>query len=260
MATIREATDHFRGLTNRAGRSLLNLLYPPLCLACRVPTSEPIALCAECWKRITFFDVPVCACCGLAFEIDPGADTLCASCLASPPAFDLARAAITYDEGSKNGILALKRADRLEFAHLFAVWLKRAGQRLLEEADVIVPVPLYRWRLWARRYNQSAVLAQRLSQLSGKRFDPFALIRTRSTPSQGQMPSAKARVRNVRGAFKVPPGGICSILGRRVLLVDDVLTTGATIQACARALKRAGAEKVLVLTIARVARPLPRVI
>src|SRR4051812_765140 len=248
MATIREATDRFRGLTNRAGRSLLNLLYPPLCLVCRTPTSEPMAVCAECWKQITFFDGPVCACCGLPFEIDPGADTRCASCLAIPPAFDSARAAMAYDDGSKNAILALKRADRLEFARLFGVWLKRAGQPLVEEADVIVPVPLYRWRLWARRYNQSAIVAQRLSQLSGKRFDPFALIRTRSTPSQGQMPSAEARFRNVRGAFKVPSGGIPSIVGRRVLLVDDVLTTGATIQACARALKRAGAEKVLVLT------------
>ena len=131
---------------------------------------------------------------------------------------------------------------------------------MLEEADVIVPVPLYRWRLWARRYNQSAILAKRLSQLSGKRFDPFVLIRTRSTPSQGQMLSGKARVRNVRGAFKVPRGLISSIASRRVLLVNDVLTTGATVHACARALKRAGAEKVLVLTIARVARPLPRVV
>jgi len=219
-----------------------------------------VALCAECWNQITFFEDPVCVCCGLPFEINPGADTLCASCLASPPPFDSARAAMAYDAGSKNAILALKRADRLEFARLFAIWLKRAGQPLLEEADVIVPVPLHRWRLWTRRYNQSAILAQRLSQLAVRTFDPFSLIRTRSTPSQGQMPSAKARVRNVRGAFKVPPGRISLIAGRRVLLVDDVLTTGATIQACARALKRAGAEKVLVLTIARVARPLPRVI
>jgi len=239
---------------------MLDLLYLPLCLVCRVPVSEPRALCPGCWRQITFFEEPMCACCGLPFEIVPGVDSLCASCLADPPAFDSARAAMAYDDGSRHAILALKRADRLEFARLFALWLKHAGRFMLEEADVIVPVPLHRWRLWARRYNQSAILAQRLSQLSGKGFDPFVLIRTRSTPSQGQMPSAKARVRNVRGAFKVPPGRISLIAGRRVLLVDDVLTTGATIQACARALKRAGAEKVLVLTIARVARPLPRVI
>src|SRR5436305_3953987 len=175
MTTILEGTDRFSAVTGRAGRVLLNLLYPPLCLACRVPTSEPIALCAECWKRITFFDVPVCACCGLAFEIDPGADSLCASCLASPPAFDRARAAMAYDDASKGAILALKRADRLEFAQLFALWLRRAGHQLLEEADVIVPVPLHRWRLWTRRYNQSAILARRLALPAGKAFGPLAL-------------------------------------------------------------------------------------
>jgi ComF family protein len=239
---------------------MLDLLYPPLCLVCRASVGEPRALCAACWAKITFFDGPMCVRCGLPFEIDPGTDSLCASCLASPPAFDRARAAMAYDDASKGAILALKRADRLEFAHLFALWLKRAGQQLLEEADVIVPVPLHRWRLWTRRYNQSAILAKQLSQWAAKPSDPFALVRRRATPSQGEMPSAKARARNVRGAFKVPAGKVPALAGRCVLLVDDVLTTGATIEACARALKRADAEKVLVLTIARVARPLPRVI
>ena len=244
----------------RAGRSALNLIYPPLCLTCRTPVGDPRALCANCWKAITFIEGAVCDCCGLPFELDPGSDSLCASCLVQPPAFDRARAALCYDDASKGAILALKRADRLEFAQLFAVWLRRAGQGLLDEADVIVPVPLHRFRLWSRRYNQSAVLGQRLAKLSGKPFDPFILERTRATPSQGQMPSAKARARNVRGAFRVAPKAVAHIEGRTVLLVDDVLTTGATIEACARSLKRAGAEKVLVLTIARVARPLPRVI
>ena len=202
----------------------------------------------------------MCTICGLPFEIDPGADSLCASCLASPPAFDRARAAMAYDDASKGAILALKRADRLEFAQLFALWLRRAGQPLLDEAEVIVPVPLHRLRLWVRRYNQSAVLAQRLRQMTGKRFDPFVLVRLRPTPSQGEMPSVKARRRNVQGAFRVPSRKTVSISGRSILLVDDVLTTGATVEACARTLKRAGAKKVLVLTIARVVRPLPRVI
>jgi ComF family protein len=256
----RSSSANITALAARAGRGALNLLYPPLCLVCRAPVGGPHALCAACWTRITFFDGPMCACCGLPFDIDPGTDSLCASCMANPPPFDRARAAMAYDDASRGAILALKRADRLEFAQLFALWLQRAGQSLLEEADVIVPVPLHRWRLWTRRYNQSAILAQRLAQASGKAFDPFALIRTRATPSQGDMPSAKARARNVRGAFKVPPARAAAISGRSVLLVDDVLTTGATIGACARALKRAGAEKVLVLTIARVARPLPGVI
>ena len=245
---------------HRAGRALLDLIYPPLCLVCRAPVGEPRVLCAGCWTKLTFFEGAMCTVCGLPFELDPGTESLCASCQADPPAFDSARAAIAYDDASKAAILALKRADRLEFAQLFAVWLKRAGQPLLEECDVIVPVPLHRLRLWMRRYNQSALLAQRLAKTSGKPFDPFMLTRTRATPSQGNMPSANARQRNVRGAFRVPAKRTEAVSGRTVLLIDDVLTTGATIQACARALKRAGAEKVLVLTIARVARPLPRVI
>lgn len=244
----------------RAGRAFLDLLYPPLCLTCRTPVRDPSGLCADCWKAITFIDGAVCDCCGLPFELDPGSESLCASCLARPPAFDQARAAMHYDDASKGGILALKRADRLELAQLFALWLKRAGAPLLDTADLIIPVPLHRLRLWTRRYNQSAVLAQRLARMAGKPFEPLLLMRTRATPSQGEMPSAKARARNVSGAFKVSAKAKGRLGGRTVLLIDDVLTTGATIEACARALKRAGAEKVLVLTIARVARPLPRVI
>jgi ComF family protein len=236
----------------------LDLLYPPLCPVCREPVGDAHALCAGCWAKITFMDGPVCACCGLPFEIDPGADALCASCLAGAPAFDRARAAMKYDDASKQAILALKRADRLDFARLFSQWLGSAGRELIADADVIVPVPLHRRRLWQRRYNQSAVLAQRLVRANGKRFDPFLLVRTRPTPSQGDMPSPKARRRNMQGAFRVPEGRRRELAGKVVLLVDDVLTTGATVEACARALKRAGAAKVLVLTIARVARPLPR--
>jgi ComF family protein len=260
MAAIFEMRSNLAPALRRAGRSLIDLVYPPLCLTCRTPVGDPRALCANCWKAITFIGGAVCDCCGLPFELDPGSESLCASCLVQRPDFDRARAAICYDDSSKGAILALKRADRLEFAQLFAIWLRHAGQALLNEADLIVPVPLHRLGLWTRRYNQSAVLAQRLAKLTDKPFDAFVLARTRATPSQGNMPSAKARARNVRGAFRVPPRAKARVEGRTVLLIDDVLTTGATIEACARTLKRAGAEKVLVLTIARVARPLPRVI
>lgn len=233
---------------------MLDLLYPPLCLVCRAPVGEPRALCSNCWKGLTFLEPPLCACCGLPFEFDPGADSLCAACLADPPAFDRARAAVAYDDAAKGAILALKRADRLEFAQLFSLWLKRTGQALLDEADIIAPVPLHWRRLWMRRYNQSAILAQRLAHLTGKAFEPQALLRTRPTPSQGEMVSVKARRRNMQGAFKVNPKRGPAFERRTVLLIDDVLTTGATLEACARALKRAKAEKVLVLTVARVAR------
>ena len=145
---------------------------------------------------------------------------------------------------------------RLLHQRVRARWLERAGRDLITDADVIVPVPLHPVRLWTRRFNQSALLAQALARRARKAYEPLALKRTRSTPSQGEMPSAKARRKNVRGAFRVEANRAAAVKARKVLLIDDVLTTGATVDACARALKRAGASKVAVLTLARVARPL----
>ena len=242
-----------QGGLKRAGRAVLDLVYPPLCIGCRAAVAEPGALCAACWQNIRFLDGPVCAVCGLPFEFDPGGDTLCAGCHARPPAFDRARAIMRYDEASRGPILALKHGDRLDLSPAFARWLDRGGRALLDEADLLVPVPLHPGRLWRRRYNQSAELARAVGRLSGKPCDVLALVRSRATPSQGAMRSAKARRRNMLGAFRVRHKS--AIAARNVLLVDDVLTTGATADACARALKRAGAAKVLVLALARVVRP-----
>jgi ComF family protein len=230
-------------------KTMLDLLFPPLCLGCRQPVADS-GFCAGCWSRLTFLDGPACACCGLPFPVMLEGDNLCAACLAKPPAFDRARAIMAYDENSRGAILGLKHADRLELVPGFARWLARTGQSLIADSDVIVPVPLHRTRLWQRRYNQSAELGRRLARDWKLAFDPFALVRRRATPSQGVMASAKARRRNVLGAFKVPDRN--RVTGRRVLLLDDVLTTGATAEACARALKRAGAARVQVLALARV--------
>ena len=172
------------------------------------------------------------------------------------PAFDKARAIMRYDEKSRGPILALKHADRLDLVPAFGRWLERGGRELLAEADVILPVPLHRWRLWSRRYNQSAELARMLGRLARRPVEVAALLRARATPSQGAMPTAQARRRNMRGAFKVSERHKSAMAGQNILLVDDVLTTGATAEACARALKRAGAAKVYVLALARVVRPL----
>ena len=238
------------------GRTAVDLLFPPLCMACRTQVADPGALCSNCWQTIRFLDGPLCECCGLPFEIDPGGETLCAACHASPPAFDKARAIMRYDEHSRPPILALKHADRLDLTPAFGRWLERSGRALIDESDVILPVPLHRYRLWSRRYNQSAELARALARRTGKRAEFSVLLRGRHTPSQGAMPSASARRRNMRGAFRISPGHKSAIAGRNILLLDDVLTTGATVDACARALKRAGATKVFVLALARVVRPL----
>ena len=237
------------------GRVGLDLVFPPLCVACKARIGEPHALCAACWNAMTFVEGACCTRCGMPFEVDPGDETLCGPCHAKPRDFDRARAILQYDDASKRLILAFKYADRLDHAPAFARWLERAGRALLAEADVLVPVPLHRWRLWKRRYNQAAVLAERLARLSGKPHAPLLLERKRQTPSQGTMPSAKARRRNVLGAFRVPEQQRALVQGRRVVLIDDVFTTGATLDACARALKRAGAAGVDALTLARVVRP-----
>jgi ComF family protein len=161
-----------------------------------------------------------------------------------------------YDDKSRGPVLGLKHGDRLDLVPGFARWLHRVGRDLLEEADVIIPVPLHRTRLWRRRYNQAAEVARQVGRLSARPVKPLAIQRVRATPSQGEMPSASARRRNMRGAFHVPDVYKAMLVGSRVLLVDDVLTTGATADACAGVLKRAGAAKVSVLALARVVRPL----
>jgi ComF family protein len=248
-------TGRLKSMGWRVGRRMVDLLFPPQCMACRALVSDPGALCAECWQSIQFLEGPGCDCCGLPFEIDPGAGTLCASCHARPPAYDKASAVMRYDQTSRGPILALKHADRLDLAPAFGRWLERGGRGLLDEAEIIVPVPLHPLRLWTRRYNQSAELARWLGRRTAKPVNFAALLRGRNTPSQGAMPSAKARRRNMQSAFRVSPRHKSAIAGRNILLVDDVLTTGATVEACARALKRAGAQKVFVLALARVVRP-----
>ena len=240
----------WKSIGPKIGKGAVDLLFPPLCLSCRAPVGSEGGFCADCWGVLTFLDGPACDCCGTPFPVDPGSGSLCAVCLAKPPAFTRARAILAYDDESRGAILALKHADRLELVPGFARWLGRVGRPLLDEADLIVPVPLHPSRLWLRRYNQSAELARRLARDRICAYDPLALVRSRRTLSQGVMPSARARRRNVLSAFRVPDPA--RVRGRHVLLVDDVLTTGATAEACSRALKRAGAASITVLTLARV--------
>lgn len=204
---------------------------------------------AEAWSRITFLDGPVCDGCGAPFSYDPG--DRCAACLAKPRAFDAARAACLYDERSRDPILKLKHADRVDLAPMLARWISRAARELIEEADAITPVPLHPLRLLGRRYNQAAEIARPLARMTGTPYLPDALVRRRATETQGGK-SGSGRRRNVAGAFEVPAGRRPQVEGLRILLIDDVLTTGATAEGCARALKAAGAARVDLAVLARV--------
>ena len=240
-------------------RGVTDLLLPSLAHDSPEVAGSP-GLTAGAWSRVTFLEDPVCDGCGAGFEMDGGpfAAPRCAACLAQPYAFARARAACVYDEASRGLILKFKHGDHQPYAPLFARWIARSASPLLDEADALVPVPLHHLRLLSRRFNQAAEIARPLARDAGLDDLPDALIRTTHTTTQGGK-SARGRRLNVRKAFAVSEAGRRRIRGRRILLVDDVLTTGATAEACARALIEAGARAVDLAVVARVrtARELP---
>lgn len=236
--------------TNIAGKYILDLLLPPHCLSCGTLQVTYGGLCAPCWKDLHFLAGPCCAQCGIPFPYDLGPEAKCAGCIASPPAFDAARAVLRYDQHSGALVSRFKYGDAIHTAAEFARWMARAGAPLLEEGELIVPAPLHWRRLFSRRYNQAALLARALSKIAMQPVALDLLRRVRHTAPQAELPRAR-RLDNVRNAFAVPQGKENRIAGRAVLLVDDVMTTGATMHACARALKKAGAARVLVLALAR---------
>lgn len=242
----------------RAGHSvrggwqgILDLLYPPTCPLCLVATADHDALCPRCWSGLTLLERPFCERLGLPFAVDFGGPLLSAEAMANPPLFQRARAAVSYEGGARTLTHRLKYGDRTELARLMARMMMRAGRELLPDADLIVPVPLHFGRLWGRRFNQAAALSAELSRLSGVACDPMVLQRRKPTRPQVGL-SRSERAGNLQGAFRVAHFRGATVEGRRILLIDDVLTTGATANACARTLLRAGARDVDVLVFARV--------
>jgi len=248
----KDATSRIGASLAGMGRAATDVLLPPLAHDSREATASA-GLTADAWSRVVFLEAPVCDGCGAAFEADGGpfAGTRCAACLAKPYAFERARAACVYDEASRGVILKFKHGDQQQFAPLFAHWLSRAAAELAADADAVVPVPLHRMRLLSRRFNQAAEIARPMARLAGLDYLPDALIRRTRTDSQGGK-SGRGRRENVRHAFAVTPAGARRIKGRRILLIDDVLTTGATAEACAKALLAAGTRAVDLAVIARV--------
>ncbi|MDX2204637.1 MAG: ComF family protein [Hyphomicrobiaceae bacterium] len=235
----------------RLSGAVADLIMPPACSACQRRIVSHHALCAACWREVAFIRAPLCDVTGMPLPFDTGGRMVSARALAQPPAYDRARAVARHEGAMRRLVHQFKYADRHEARPLFGRWLREAGHELLGEADVIVPVPMGRLRLVLRRYNQAAMLATELSRTSGVPAALLALRRVKRTPRQVGLSRAQ-RIENVAGAFAVAPGRRAEIAGKRVLLVDDVITTGATADACARVLKRAGAARVDVLALAMV--------
>jgi ComF family protein len=248
----RSISSHLRGVLGACRdafahlpRLALDIALPTLCVSCREPVDGE-GVCAACWAKLSFIAPPFCPRLGIPFVYDPGPELLSMEAIASPPAYQRARAAVRYDDVARTLVHSLKYQDRTDLAPAMGRWMARAGKELLDEADVLVPLAA---RL--RRYNQSGALARVISRQSGVKLVTEALRRIRATEQQIGL-SRPQRASNVQGAFKVAADRMADIQGRRVILIDDVLTSGATTDACARALLRAKAAQVDVLVFARV--------
>ncbi|MGN3973094.1 double zinc ribbon domain-containing protein [Tsuneonella sp. SYSU-LHT278] len=230
---------------------LVDLVFPPRCPLCGDAIGAQTGLCAECWSALVIPGEPACARCQRPFgEMHVGEGAICAPCLAVPPRHDGIAAGTLYGEGSRKLVLAFKHGRRIALAPMLARLIAARLPRL--EGDwIVVPVPLHRWRLWARGYNQAALLAREIARLTGAHIAVDALVRTKRTPALGGL-GRKARERTLSGAIEVAGRRKRTIDGAQVILVDDVLTSGATSNACVRALKRAGVRTVVVACFARV--------
>lgn len=235
----------------RLAGGIIDFALPPRCPGCGAVTAGDHQFCADCWGRLDFLAAPACRTCGEPIGLIEEAGAQCAECLADPPAIDAMRAAVAYGAIARALALRLKHARRPGIA----ITMARLMRRHLDGSDapLLVPVPLHRWRIWRRGFNQSALIAHALARDAGCTVAVDALVRSRQTPVLRGL-GAAARARAVRGAFRVGDAGRAAIKGRRIVLIDDVHTSGATADACARALKKAGAARVDLLCWARVGR------
>ncbi len=230
---------------------LIDTILPPRCVGSGVIVDRQGMLAPKVWAGLDFIGDPQCALCGFPFSFEIEAGTLCGACLDDSPPFVQARSALKYNEASKGLVLGFKHGDKTHAVQAFAPWLKQAGVDIFTQGGILVPVPLHPFRLAARRYNQSALIAQALARETGLRLMLDGLRRVRATPSQGHL-KAGERQTNVKKAFALHPKRVSILSGQTVILVDDVYTTGATVKECARTLLKGGVKAVYVLTLARV--------
>lgn len=249
--SLKDIKARTAGLARGAVDAVGNLIFPPVCASCGRTTGAHRALCIDCWSDIRFIERPYCAVLGTPFSHDLGDGILSAEAIANPPDFDRLRSAAFYSGTVRDLVHALKYRDNTHLALMMAAWMLRASDGMLNEADAIAAVPLHPTRLIARRFNQSAELARHVARLSETPFLPGLLRRRKRTVQQVGL-SKTARQDNVRGAFTLAPNQDDKVFGQRIVLIDDVYTTGATVSAAARLLKRKGAAEVNVLTFARV--------
>jgi len=240
-----------RSVFARAGQVVLDMLYPPQCVHCDRPLIAANALCAQCWRSLRPITAPLCPILGLPFEVSLGSDAYSAEAIADPPPFDRSRSAFIYDDICRSIVSRMKFGDKPELARFCAGAMQAGCAELLEGDPVLVPVPLHRRRQWQRRYNQSTELCRELSKLARLDMAPLLAYRKRQTKQQVGL-SADQRARNVAGAFHVPVDVNAQLGGRRVVIVDDVITTGATVKALTRALQRAGVNQIDVISFSRV--------
>ena len=231
--------------------ALLEQLYPPVCLSCDKPVATADALCPDCFRKLRPITAPLCPVLGLPFVVSLGRDSRSAEAIADPPPFDRARSAVVYNDIARMLVSRLKYGDRPELARFCARLMVQAGHELWGNDAVLLPVPLHRTRQFSRRYNQSTELARALGRLTGLAVDPRLVHRKKTTRQQVGL-SADARQRNVAGAFIAHPDMLQRLRGRRVIIVDDVVTTGSTVKAVTHALNKAGAERIDVVSFARV--------
>jgi ComF family protein len=238
-------------ISARAGGVLLDFIYPPICSNCLKPVMKSDALCADCWSGLRPISDPKCPVLGLPFDVYLGAGALSAEAIANPVIFDRARSAFIYNDIAKSVILRFKFGDRIELAKFCASTMAATCDELLEGEPVLVPVPLHSSRQFQRQYNQANELAKQLALLKGLVVAPMLVKRIRATKQQVGL-SAKQREKNVAGAFELVNDGVAIDRGKRMIIIDDVITSGATVNAVAKSLKKGGFEKIDVISFARV--------